>query len=57
MAETLSIKPAAAAAAAAPAEPVTVKMTRDPKTYPAPHTADVHPDEVGNFALGGWVKA
>ena len=23
-----------------------VKMIRDPKQYPAPHTADVHPDEV-----------
>lgn len=41
---------------AAPAKAVPVKMTRDPKNYPAPHTAEVHPDEVGNFAVGGWVK-
>jgi hypothetical protein len=27
-----------------------VRMVRDGKT------ADVHPDEVDNFAAGGWVK-
>jgi hypothetical protein len=34
-----------------------VKMKRDPKEYTAPHSADVHPDELSNFARGGWVKA
>lgn len=33
----------------------TVAMTRDPEQFPAPHRADVHPDEVENFAAGGWV--
>lgn len=32
-----------------------VKMTRDPEFYPAPHSADVHPDEVGNYAAAGWI--
>lgn len=41
----------------APAEAVaTVRMTRD-ADYPAPHHADVHPAEVANFAIGGWVVA
>jgi hypothetical protein len=31
-----------------------VKMVRDPEEYPEPHEANVHPDEVGNYALGGW---
>jgi hypothetical protein len=31
-------------------------MVRDADAYPAPHSADVHPDEVENFAAGGWVK-
>ena len=30
-------------------------MIRDPEYWPAPHSADVHPDEVGNYAAGGWV--
>jgi len=36
---------------------VTVPMIRDTDLYPAPHTADVHPDEVDNFLAGGWVEA
>ena len=32
-----------------------VKMSRDVEVYPAPHEADVHPDEVDNFLSGGWV--
>lgn len=35
----------------------TVHMVRDAKHYPAPHTADVHPDEVAAYMLGGWHKA
>ena len=34
-----------------------VQMARDPEWYPAPHTADVHPNEVENFAGDGWVLA
>ncbi|EHU00492.1 hypothetical protein CKS_2624 [Pantoea stewartii subsp. stewartii DC283] len=30
-------------------------MTRDPGIHPAPHTAQVHPDEVHNYYSGGWV--
>jgi hypothetical protein len=43
--------------ASAPKEKVVknVKMVRDPEQYPAPHTADVHPNEVKNYALGGWM--
>lgn len=33
----------------------TIKMERDPEAYPAPHSADVHPEEVENFRLGGFV--
>jgi len=36
---------------------MTIKMTRDPEIYPAPHEADVHADEVETFAVGGWVAA
>jgi len=32
-----------------------VTMTRDPDIHPAPHTAQVHPDEVHNYYSGGWV--
>lgn len=32
-----------------------VQMQRDPDMYPAPHMADVHPDEVDNYAAHGWV--
>lgn len=32
-----------------------VQMVRDEEQYPAPHTAQVHPDEVNNYQLGGWV--
>ena len=34
-----------------------VLMVRDPEQYPAPHTAEVHPAEVENYAVGGWVVA
>lgn len=39
------------------AGPALVHMTRDANAYPAPHTAEVHPDEVDNFAAGGWQTA
>lgn len=32
-----------------------VAMVRD-ETYPEPRSADVHPDEVENWKLNGWVK-
>lgn len=36
----------------------TIKMVRDKKEFPAgPHEADVHPDELTNYARGGWLKA
>jgi hypothetical protein len=35
----------------------TVAMKRDPDMFPAPHTADVHPDEVENWKLADWVEA
>lgn len=39
------------------AKPVkTVRMKRD-ESFPAPHTADVHPDEVANWKLHDWVEA
>lgn len=34
-----------------------IKMTRDPELYPAPHEADVHPDEVENYRAGGFSPA
>jgi hypothetical protein len=34
-----------------------VNMKRDTDAYPEPHTAQVHPDEVENYQLGGWVHA
>lgn len=34
-----------------------IKMIRDPEIYPAPHTVDVHPDEVENYKQGGWELA
>jgi len=43
-------------APAAKAEVKLVKMSRDAEQHPAPHTADVHPDEVENFEAGGWTK-
>lgn len=47
-----------APAKAEKAEVKLVPMKRDPELYPdGPHEADVHPDEVENFASGGWVKA
>jgi hypothetical protein len=33
-----------------------VMMVRDPDKYDAPHTAQVHPDEVVNYYSGGWVE-
>ena len=36
------------------AGPQLVHMTRDASAYPAPHAAEVHPDEVGNYTAGGW---
>lgn len=56
-AEARSAAEAEAAAAAAAQAVQLVPMVRDEATWPAPHTADVHPDEVGNFAAGGWVPA
>jgi len=47
----------AAPKADAPKKPALVRMVRDASVHPAPHTADVHPDEVANYALGGWAKA
>ena len=37
-------------------KPSLVRMVRD-ESHPAPHTADVHPDEVENFRAGGWEEA
>lgn len=38
--------------------PRLVKMKRDKDAHPhGPHEADVHPDEVANFASGGWEAA
>ena len=39
------------------AGPDLVHMTRDASAHPAPHTAEVHPEEVANFAAGGWQLA
>ena len=36
---------------------MTVKMTRDPESFPDPHEADVHPDEIENYRAGGFVPA
>lgn len=38
-----------------PTAPKLVKMRRDAAHYPAPHEADVHPDEVMQYAKGGFV--
>lgn len=32
-----------------------VEMVRDAERYPAPHTANVHVDEIDNFKTCGWV--
>jgi len=37
-------------------KPKLVKMERDKEQWPAPHTADVHPDEVENMKQHGWVE-
>jgi hypothetical protein len=34
-----------------------VRMSRPASQHPEPHTADVHPDEVENYRVGGWVEA
>lgn len=34
-----------------------VRMVRHADTNPAPHAADVHPDEVQNYRSGGWTVA
>lgn len=34
-----------------------VRMVRHADTNPPPHVADVHPDEVANYAKGGWAVA
>lgn len=31
-----------------------VRMVRHADTNPPPHVADVHPDEIANYAKGGW---
>jgi hypothetical protein len=51
-----SLAPAAPPAdpAADSAVPQTVRMKRDPDLNAAPHTADVHPDEVANMQAAGW---
>ena len=42
----------------APSKVKLVAMKREPEAYPeGPHTADVHPDEVENFTVGGWERA
>jgi hypothetical protein len=46
----------AAIRAAQPRDAKLVKMVR-PESYPAPHTADVHPDMVEDYAAGGWERA
>jgi hypothetical protein len=43
-------------AQAAPASKL-VRMVRDESAFPAPHGADVHPDEVENFRGRGWQEA
>jgi len=40
----------------APKKAALVKMVRGPEG-PAPHSADVHPAEVDNYAAAGWTKA
>jgi hypothetical protein len=48
---------AAASAVAQPEaqdKPRTVRMVRSAETNPPPYTADVHLDEVENYARGGW---
>lgn len=37
-------------------EVVFVVMERDPDLYDAPHSANVHPDEVKNYYSGGWLE-
>jgi hypothetical protein len=44
-------------APAAATAPRLVRMVRDASAFPAPHSADVHPDEVENFRAGGWQEA
>lgn len=37
--------------------PKLVKMHRDAEAFPEPHSADVHPDEVANYAAAGWQQS
>lgn len=61
--EAKPVQPADAAAssqaesAPAAAEVALVRMVRSPDECPAPHTADVHPAEVANYAAHGWKEA
>lgn len=32
-----------------------VQMVRDAERYPPPHSADIHPDNVGRCLADGWV--
>lgn len=34
-----------------------VPMTRDASQHPAPHSADVHPDQVAEWQAAGWSVA
>lgn len=43
--------------AAAKVIKTTVSMKRHGEGYKPPHTAEVHVDEVDNWAKHGWVKA
>ncbi len=40
-----------------PPKPKTVRMVRDSDLFPAPHEADVHPDEVENMKRHDWREA
>ncbi|AIU29350.1 hypothetical protein LV28_24735 [Pandoraea pnomenusa] len=37
--------------------PELVTMIRDADLYDGPHEAQVHPDEVDNYRVGGWEEA
>ncbi len=50
--------PGADTKTAATPKAATVKMIRDEEQFPeGPYTADVHPDEVENYRVGGWIEA
>ena len=50
--ETSTVEPETQAEPEVQTGPLTVRMTRESNVGPL--TADVHPDEVQNFTLGGW---